>query len=73
MRRRTRTSPKHAAVAAALRAERDSLVTSQIVVAEADYLILRSVRSRRFRESRSRSSRQTGSAVVVLTHLRSDK
>jgi uncharacterized protein len=33
--------PQHAAVAAVLRAERDSLVTSQIVVAEADYLILR--------------------------------
>jgi predicted nucleic acid-binding protein len=33
--------PQHAAVAEVLRAERDSLVTSQIVVAEADYLILR--------------------------------
>jgi predicted nucleic acid-binding protein len=33
--------PQHAAVAEALQAERDSLVTSQIVVAEADYLILR--------------------------------
>lgn len=33
--------PQHAAVADVLRAERDSLVTSQIVVAEADYLILR--------------------------------
>ncbi|HEX4837948.1 MAG TPA: PIN domain-containing protein [Solirubrobacteraceae bacterium] len=33
--------PQHAAVAHALRKERDSLVTSQIVVAEADYLILR--------------------------------
>lgn len=33
--------PQHAAVAHALREERDSLVTSQIVVAEADYLILR--------------------------------
>ncbi len=32
--------PQHAAVAAALRGERDSLVTSQIVVAEADYMIL---------------------------------
>jgi predicted nucleic acid-binding protein len=33
--------PQHAAVAHVLREERDSLVTSQIVVAEADYLILR--------------------------------
>ncbi len=33
--------PQHAAVAQALREERDSLVTSQIVVAEVDYLILR--------------------------------
>jgi uncharacterized protein len=33
--------PQHVAVAQALREERDSLVTSQIVVAEADYLILR--------------------------------
>jgi predicted nucleic acid-binding protein len=33
--------PQHAAVAHTLREERDSLVTSQIVVAEADYLILR--------------------------------
>lgn len=33
--------PQHKAIAAALRAERDSLVTSQVVVAEADYLILR--------------------------------
>ena len=33
--------PQHAAITATLRAERDSLVTSQIVVAEADYLILR--------------------------------
>lgn len=33
--------PQHGEVAAALRAERDSLVTSQVVVAEADYLILR--------------------------------
>jgi uncharacterized protein len=32
--------PKHAEIAAVLRAERDSLVTSQVVVAEADYLIL---------------------------------
>jgi uncharacterized protein len=32
---------QHAAVARALREERDSLVTSQIVVAEADHLILR--------------------------------
>jgi predicted nucleic acid-binding protein len=33
--------PEHAAIAAALRAERGTLVTSQLVVAEADYLILR--------------------------------
>jgi uncharacterized protein len=33
--------PEHHAVAAILRAERGALVTSQIVVAEADYLILR--------------------------------
>lgn len=33
--------PQHAAVAAVLQAERDTLVTSQVVVAEADYLILR--------------------------------
>ncbi len=33
--------PQHAAVAHTLRAEREPLVTSQIVVAEADYLILR--------------------------------
>jgi uncharacterized protein len=33
--------PQHAVVAHALREERDSLVTSQIVVAESDYLILR--------------------------------
>lgn len=33
--------PQHAAVARVLRAERDALVTSQVVVAEADYLILR--------------------------------
>jgi hypothetical protein len=33
--------PQHAAVAQALREERDSFVTSQVVVAEADYLILR--------------------------------
>jgi uncharacterized protein len=33
--------PQHAAVAEVLQAARDSLVTSQIVVAEADYLILR--------------------------------
>jgi uncharacterized protein len=33
--------PQHTAVARVLRAERDTLVTSQIVVAEADYLILR--------------------------------
>jgi predicted nucleic acid-binding protein len=33
--------PEHAAVTAALRAERGTLVTSQLVVAEADYLIMR--------------------------------
>jgi len=33
--------PQHAAIAHVLRAERDTLVTSQIVLAEADYLILR--------------------------------
>jgi predicted nucleic acid-binding protein len=33
--------PEHVAVTAALRAERGTLVTSQLVVAEADYLILR--------------------------------
>ncbi len=33
--------PRHAAVARVLRDELDTLVTSQIVVAEADYLILR--------------------------------
>lgn len=33
--------PQHAAVAKALRDERGALVTSQLVVAEADYLILR--------------------------------
>lgn len=33
--------PQHAAVARVLQAERDTLVTSQVVVAEADYLILR--------------------------------
>jgi predicted nucleic acid-binding protein len=33
--------PEHNAVAGVLRAEHDSLVTSQFVVAEADYLILR--------------------------------
>ena len=32
--------PRHAAVVAALRAEREPLVTSQLTVAEADYLIL---------------------------------
>jgi predicted nucleic acid-binding protein len=32
--------PQHAAIADTLRAERDTLVTSQLVVAEADYLIL---------------------------------
>ena len=32
--------PRHAAVAALLRAEREALVTSELVVAEADYLIL---------------------------------
>ncbi|MGO9321501.1 MAG: VapC toxin family PIN domain ribonuclease [Solirubrobacteraceae bacterium] len=33
--------PQHEAVANVLRDERDALVTSQVVVAEADYLILR--------------------------------
>jgi predicted nucleic acid-binding protein len=33
--------PQHAAVAGLLRAERGALVTSQVAVAEADYLILR--------------------------------
>jgi uncharacterized protein len=33
--------PEHEAVSAVLRAERAELVTSQVVVAEADYLILR--------------------------------
>jgi uncharacterized protein len=33
--------PQHVAVASALRAERETLVTSQVVVVEADYLILR--------------------------------
>lgn len=33
--------PEHEAVSAVLRAERGELVTSQVVVAEADYLILR--------------------------------
>jgi uncharacterized protein len=33
--------PQHAAVAGLLREERDTLVTSQIVAAEADYLIMR--------------------------------
>ena len=33
--------PQHGAVAGLLRKERDTLVTSQIVAAEADYLILR--------------------------------
>jgi predicted nucleic acid-binding protein len=32
--------PRHAAVAAVLRAEREALVTSELAVAEADYLIL---------------------------------
>jgi uncharacterized protein len=32
--------PQHAAIARVLRVERDTLVTSQVVVAEADYLIL---------------------------------
>jgi predicted nucleic acid-binding protein len=33
--------PEHEAVSQVLRAERDTLVTSQVVAAEADYLILR--------------------------------
>ena len=32
--------PRHAAVAAVLQAEREALVTSELAVAEADYLIL---------------------------------
>ncbi len=35
------SEPQHEAVSRALRSERDTLVTSQVVVAEADYLILR--------------------------------